>query len=143
MSETSETGEIYLNKNDFEGLDEKSKWDYIEGLMKQIDDYKIMADSNCGDCIYRIQTHTDVNIDLFFEDWRSCSNNCDDCNIEKLKEMCQNQFELMNHMANSLVELQMKQNMLVKFLYRKDDSGKKLLDLIEKQKKKSVDNYFR
>jgi hypothetical protein len=141
----SETDEIYLNKNEFKELDEKSKWNYIEGLMKQLNDYKIMADSNCGDCIYRIQTKTDVNIDLYFEDWRTCAKNCDYCNIESLKEMCQTQFELINHMANSLVELQMKQNMLVKFLYRKDDSGKKLLDLIEKQqiKKKSVENYFR
>jgi hypothetical protein len=142
--EESEEGFLYLVKKEFEELDNESKWNYTQGLTKQLDDYKIMAEKSCGDCIYRLQTTSDVNVDLFFEDWRSCSDECDKCNTQQLKQMCQTQFELMSHMANSLLELQMKQNMLVKFLYRNDESARKLFEMMKKDKmKKGVADYFR
>jgi hypothetical protein len=91
-----------------------------------------MADKNCEDCIHRLQTSRDVNIDLFFDDWRECANNCDECNIDNLKQMCDVQFQIMNHIANILFELQLKQNRLVQFMYRKDPKGKEILEEMKK-----------
>ena len=136
---------LFLTKKEFEELEEKYKWDYAEGVKKMYKDTKIMADKNCDECMYRLQTTSDINIEMFFEDWRTCidnCDNCDDCNITELKGMCQTQFELINHIANSLVELQMKQNMLVKFIYRRDDSGKEILKGILKSKKKNDERAF-
>jgi len=122
-------------------LEDKAKWNYINSLLKLLKDKQIMAEKNCDECIYRLETTTDVNLELFFEDWRECSGNCDECNIETLKEMCNTQLDIMNHMSNSLIELQMKQNMLVKFVYRRDDSGKKILKgLLKASKRKPPDN---
>ena len=133
---------LFLTKKEFEKLKDNSKWNYIEGLLKILKDTKIMADKNCDDCIYRLQTTSDVNIELFFEDWRNCSDNCDECGIEQLKEMCQVQFELMSHIANSLINIQNRQNMLVKFIYRKDESGKEILKkMLKDSKKKTLTTY--
>jgi len=127
---------LFLTKNEFEELEKKHKWNYIESLLKMLKDQKIMVDKNCEECPFKLQTTTDINIELFFEDWRVCSEYCDECDIEKLKQMCQNQFELLNHVSNSLIELQKKQNMLVKFIYRRDESGKEILKEMLKAKKK-------
>lgn len=121
-----------LSEEEFKELDNKSKWNYIQTLVKQIYDYKIMADKNCEDCIYRLQTSRDVNIDLFFDDWRECANNCDECDVDNLKQMCEVQFQIMNHIANTLFELQLKQNRLVQFMYRKDPKGKEIFDEMKK-----------
>ena len=104
---------LFLNEKEFEELENKEKWNYVNSLLTLLKDKQIMVDKNCGECIYRLQTKTDINLELFFEDWRSCSDNCDECNIETLKEMCHTQFDIMNHISNSLVELQMKQNISV------------------------------
>ncbi len=121
-----------LSEEEFKELDDKSKWNYIQTLIKQIYDYKMMADKNCEDCIYRLQTSRDVNIDLFFDDWRECTNYCDECDVDKLKQMCDVQFQIMNHIANILFELQLKQNRLVQFMYRKDPKGKEILEEMKK-----------
>ncbi|KKN02428.1 hypothetical protein LCGC14_1117870, partial [marine sediment metagenome] len=56
---------------------------------------------------------------------------------EEKKNMCQLQFELMNHIANSLLELQRKQNVLTQLILKKDETGSKLLKDFMKKKEDS------
>ena len=64
---------------------------------------------------------------------------CEECGEEEKRNMCHIQFELMNHIANTLLELQRKQNVLTQLLLKRDETGSKLLK--EFMKKKSVQCY--
>ncbi|MGB5911127.1 MAG: hypothetical protein WBH31_08045, partial [Promethearchaeia archaeon] len=61
------------------------------------------------------------------------------------RNMCHIQFELMNHIANTLLELQRKQNVLTQLLLKRDETGSKLLKEFMKKKedyeKKDEDSY--
>ena len=59
-----------------------------------------MSNKNCSECIHFLQTIHDVNIDLFFDDWRACADNCDECTKQNRVEMCNTQFELISHLAS-------------------------------------------
>lgn len=84
----------------------------------------------------------DINVDLLFEDWRECSENCDTCGREERVYMCNMQFELINLLANSLSELRDRQNSLANLVLKKDEDGAKLLkktiNRLEKEKERSV-----
>jgi hypothetical protein len=75
---------------------------------------------------------------LFFQDWRECANHCEECGEEEKRNMCQLQFELMNHIANSLLELNRKQNLLTQIVLKKDESGSKLLKEFLEKKEESM-----
>ena len=62
--------------------------------------------------------------------------------------MCETQFQLMNHIANTLLELQRKQNVLTQIVLKRDETGSKLLkdfmkkkEDLEKRDKSSSDIY--
>lgn len=137
-----------LTEEEFQELDAVAKWNYVEILIKQLYEFKVMADNNCEDCIYRLQTSRDVNVDLFFDDWRECAKNCDECGKEELVNMCDTQYQVLNHLANMVFEIQLKQNRLVQFLYKKDPKGQEILEEMKKAKEeaqkrdKHADNMF-
>ncbi|MFX1259348.1 MAG: hypothetical protein ACFFAN_15950, partial [Promethearchaeota archaeon] len=94
-----------MTEKEFRELSEIDKWKLIQTIKKFIQDLKIKADKNCSECEKNLLTVDDVNIELFFQDWRACAENCDECDKEEQINMCQLQFELMNHIANTLLEL--------------------------------------
>lgn len=51
------------------------------------------------------------------------------------KNMCKTQFELMNHIANTLLEIQRKQNLLTHLVIKRDEKGSELLKEFVKKKK--------
>jgi hypothetical protein len=51
--------------------------------------------------------------------------------------MCDLQFQLMNHIANSLVNLRERQNALAKLVFKRDEKGAELLEKIAKEKEKT------
>ncbi|HEY0087353.1 MAG TPA: hypothetical protein VGB37_00840, partial [Candidatus Lokiarchaeia archaeon] len=57
-----------------------------------------------------------------------------ECGEEEKKNMCQTQFELMNHIANTLLEIQRKQNLLTKLVIKRDEKGSELLKEFVKKK---------
>jgi hypothetical protein len=124
----------YLNEEEFKQLPEKEKWKLIENLKKMIKDLKIQADKNCEECEKNLLTAEDINIDLFFQDWRSCAEHCDECSEEERKNMCETQLNLMNHIANTLLELQRKQNVIAQLVLKKDTTGSELLNKFMKEK---------
>ncbi len=129
----------FLNEKDFEQLKELSKWNYVKSLYKMIEDLTIRAEKNCEECEqYMINPH-DVNIDFLFEDWRSCAEHCDECGEEEKINMCNLQFEVINHIANSLAEIRERQNALAKIALKKYDQGAKLLDDVMKKRKDKED----
>ena len=137
-----------FNENEFKELSEKDKWGLILTIKKVIEELKVKADKNCAECEKTFLTPEDVNIDLFFQDWRECSEHCEECGEEEKINMCQVQFELMNHIANTLLEIQKKQNMLTQIVLKRDESGSKLLkdfikkkEEIESKDKKADDMY--
>lgn len=136
---------IDLTEKEFRELSETEKWRLLETIKKLIRDLKIKADKNCEDCEKNLLTVDDVNIDLFFQDWRSCAEYCDECGEEEKRNMCHIQFELMNHIANTLLELQRKQNVLTQLILKRDETGSKLLKEFMKKKedyeKKDEDSY--
>ncbi|MGB5911950.1 MAG: hypothetical protein WBH31_12220 [Promethearchaeia archaeon] len=136
---------IDLTENEFRELYETEKWRLLETIKKLIHDLKIKADKNCEDCEKNLLTVDDVNIDLFFQDWRSCAEYCDECGEEEKRNMCHIQFELMNHIANTLLELQRKQNILTQLILKRDETGSILLKEFMKKKegheKKDEDSY--
>lgn len=134
----------FLSKKDFFDLPPKKQWNYITSIKKMLEDYKIQADKNCEECEYKIMTEKDLNIDMFFEDWRECANDCENCSKERLVNMCQTQMDLMNHIANSLFALEKKHTQLTKFVFKRDTDGKKILKKLKKsvKKKSAVDSYF-
>ena len=122
----------YLEKEEFLKLENKEKWNYILSLMRLLRDYKIQAEKNCLDCEKNLLTTRDLNIDLYFEDWRECANHCDECSKNDQINMCDTQFNLINHIANSLGNLEDKFNALAKVILNRNQGGQ---DLIEKWKK--------
>jgi len=138
----------FLTEKEFEELSAKDKWNLIQTLKKSIGDLKIRADKNCDECEKTLLTADDINIDLFFQDWRNCAEHCDECSSEDLVNMCETQFQLMNHIANTLLELQRKQNVLTQIVLKRDETGSKLLkdfmkkkEDLEKKDKSSTDMY--
>lgn len=129
--------ENFLSEKEFRELKEESKWNYIKSLYKVIEDLEIRAEKNCEECESRLIDVHDLNIDYLFEDWRSCSENCDECSQEEQVYMCDLQFQLMNHIANSLVRLRERQNALAKLVIRKDEKGSELLKKIAEEKQKA------
>jgi hypothetical protein len=126
-----------LTEEEFKELDAAAKWNYIEMLVKQLYEFKVMADHNCDECMYRLQTSRDVNVDLFFDDWRECAENCDNCGKEELVNMCSTQYQVLNHLANLVFEIQVKQNRLVQFLYKRDPKGQEILEEMKKAKEEA------
>ncbi len=130
-----------ITKKFFLNLSEKEKWNFIETMKRIIEDLEIRANKNCEECEKtNLSTH-DINIDLFFEDWRECSNHCDNCSREDQKRMCDLQFQLFNHLANSFLELHRRHNVLTKIVLKKDERGSELLEEFKKlhEKKKKSD----
>lgn len=128
---------IYLTEKEFMELEDKSKWNYIESFKKMLIQYKNMAETNCSECEHKLITVSDINIGMFFEDWRGCSENCDECGEEEKTEMCQIQFELMNHLANSLISLEKKFNMITKIMLTKDKEPSDFLKEFEEYNKEN------
>ena len=131
---------IYLTEKEFKKLEEKSKWNYLLSIIKIIDTLKPMADKNCEECDKRQLSPHDLNIDYLFEDWRGCAERCDECGKEEKMNMCDLQFQLMNHIANSLSELRERQNALGSLVMKKDEHGSKILKEISEAKEKSEKN---
>ena len=123
-----------LDFEEFKNLSEKEKWDLFQTMKKLIGDLKIRADKNCEECEKNLLTADDINIDLYFQDWRNCAEHCNECTNEDLVNMCETQFQLMNHIANTLLELQRKQNVLTQIVLKRDETGSKLLKEFMKKK---------
>ena len=51
-------------------------------------DLKVRADKNCSECKMNMLMAEDLNIDYLFEDWRGCSEHCDECGEEGILEKC-------------------------------------------------------
>jgi hypothetical protein len=140
---------IKLSESEFKSLSESDKWKLLKSIQSILKDLKIRAEKNCGECEKTFLTAQDVNIDLFFQDWRECKERCDICGEEEKRNMCQVQFDLMNHIANSLLEVQRKQNLLTELVMKRDNAGSKLLNEFMKKtealkkKDKRADDMFR
>ena len=137
-----------LTFKEFQKLSENEKWKLVQSVKKIMKDLKIRADKNCEECEKNLLSVDDINIDMFFQDWRECSNHCNECGEEEKINMCQLQFELINHIANTLLELQRKQNLLTQIILKRDETGSTLLkefkkkkEEIEKKEKFSSDMY--
>ncbi|MBD3343382.1 MAG: hypothetical protein GF353_30070 [Candidatus Lokiarchaeota archaeon] len=137
-----------LKFEEFQSLSDLEKWQFFQNLKKLIHELKIKADKNCEECEKNLLTAEDINIDLYFQDWRECSEHCEECGKEELVNMCQLQFELMNHIANSLLEVQRKQNILTQIVLKRDEAGSKLLrefmrkkEELEKKEERADDIY--
>ena len=128
---------IGITEKDFREINDKEKWQLMQTIKKLIQDLKIKAEKNCEECEHNLLSVDDINIDLFFQDWRSCTEQCEECGEEEKRNMCQLQFELMNHIANSLLELQRKQNILTQLILKQDETGSKLLKDFMKKKEDS------
>ena len=124
----------YLSEKEFKELLEKDKWNFVEILKKKIEALQIKADKNCAECEKNYLTVDDINIELFFEDWRACADHCDECSDEERVHMCDLQFQLINHIANALLEVQRKQNMLTQIVLKRDETGSTLLKEFYKEK---------
>ena len=79
----------FLTEKEFKELSDQDKWNLIQTLKKIIGDLKIRADKNCEECEKTLLTADDINIDLFFQDWRNCAEHCDKCSSEDLVNMCE------------------------------------------------------
>jgi hypothetical protein len=140
---------INLTEKEFKSLSDSDKWKLFQSIKSLLKDLQIRADKNCEECEKTFLTHQDINIDLFFQDWRECKERCEECGEEEKRNMCQIQFELMNHIANSLLEVQRKQNLLTELVMKRDDAGSKLLHEFAKKaeslkkKEKRADDMFR
>jgi len=129
-------GELgHITEKEFTELDEANKWSLVQQASKIIRDYRIQADKNCEKCKTHLQIDiNDVNIDLLFEDWRACSEFCDDCGVEEKRNMCQLQFDIMNHLAQGLFECGHKINNITELIMKSEKGGSQLL----KQLKESL-----
>ena len=74
--------EAFLNRKEFESLSEDFKWEYVDGLIKSMKKLRLKADKNCEECESEMLAVDDINIDLLFEDWRDCAENCGTCGKE-------------------------------------------------------------
>ena len=120
--------------DEFKNLSETDKWKVIQTLRKMIVDLRVKADKNCEECEKNLLSVDDINIDMFFEDWRECTEHCNECGEEEKIYMCEVQFQLMSHIANSLLEIQRKQNLLTQIVLKRDETGSKLLKDFMKKK---------
>ncbi|TXT54172.1 MAG: hypothetical protein BAJALOKI1v1_2210005 [Promethearchaeota archaeon] len=140
---------LELTEDEFKQMSDSDKWELISFIKKVIEDLKIRADKNCEECEKTYLTAEDINIDLFFQDWRECAERCEVCGKEEMRNMCQLQFELINHLANSLLDVQRKQNLLTQLVIKRDEAGSKLLNEFlkkaneEKKKDKRLDDLYR
>ncbi len=128
---------IGITEKEFREYDDKEKWQLMQTIKKVLHGLKIKAEKNCEKCEHNLLSVDDINIDLFFQDWRSCTEHCEECDDEEKRNMCQLQFELMSHIANSLLELQRKQNVLTQIILKQDETGSKLLKDFMKKKEDS------
>ena len=122
----------FLSEKEFRELDEKSSWKYVNSLKLVIDDFKIKAEKNCSECEQYHLDPGDLNIQMMFEDWRWCTDNCDKCGKEEQVFMCDLQFQVMSHIAEEMNSLRNKINGLVKYMLKSDDAGKKLVENFSK-----------
>ena len=118
---------VFLEKDEFNKLTSRQKWDFVDSLKSAIKDLQIMAEKNCSECEQYHLSPGDVNINFMFEDWRECANHCDKCSKEEQRNMCSLQFEIMNSIAEEMNSLRNKINGLMKHLLKKDDQGRKLV----------------
>ena len=125
---------IDMTEKEFNELSVNEKWELILMIKKVIQDLKIRAEKNCDECEKTFLSPEDINIDLLFQDWRQCAEHCDECAEEEKINMCQLQYELMNHIANTLLELQRKQNLLTQLVLKRDERGSELLKEFVKKK---------
>jgi len=127
----------YFSEKLFRDLNEKAKWEMIKQASKIIRDYRIQADKNCELCKDHLQINfNDVNIDLLFEDWRECGGYCEGgCTKENQINMCQLQFNIMNHLAQGIFETGRKLNNITEIIMKSDIEGSELL----KSLKENVD----
>ena len=126
-----------FTEKEFTELSDVEKWQLIQNIKKAVEDLRIRADKNCAECEKTFLTAEDINIDLFFQDWRACAENCEECGDEEKKNMCQMQFELMNHITNTLLEIQRKQNLLTQLVLKRDETGSELLKEFKKKKEET------
>ena len=126
---------IFLEEEEFNELEPDAKWSYIQHMRKMLDELKIQADKNCQECEKNMMSPEDINISMLFEDWRDCAEHCDKCTKQDQINMCEIQFDLMNHLADGVGRLTNKINILTKLYLQKDKEGNKLIkDLREKEK---------
>lgn len=128
---------FYISEDEFNELDDKAKWKYILSLRQVMTDLNVMAEKNCADCEQYHTSSEDLNIGMLFEDWRDCSDNCDNCGKEERVYMCDLQFQLISHLADQLNSLRNKVNGIVKYMLKKTDAGENLLSNITKDMKAS------
>ncbi|MFX0077144.1 MAG: hypothetical protein ACFE96_16990, partial [Candidatus Hermodarchaeota archaeon] len=100
----------FLTKKEFRELSEKDKWVYVKSLKKTIQDLNIQAEKNCSECEKNLLSPEDVNLELFFEDWRNCKENCENCGKEEQRMMCDLQHNIINHLTNEFYDLKKKVN---------------------------------
>jgi len=122
-------GELgHIVEKEFRELDEEEQWNMIRQASKIIRDYRIQADKNCELCKDHLQmNYNDINIDLLFEDWRNCSEVCDECNKETKRLMCQLQFDIINHLAQEIFEMGSKINNITELIMKSDVGGSELI----------------
>jgi len=118
---------VFLNEKEFNDLTDKQRWEFITSLKKAIKDLQIMAEKNCSQCEQYHLAPEDLNINFMFEDWRTCAENCENCGKEERVNMCNLQFELMNHLAEEFNNLRNKFNGMVKYLLKKDEEGREFV----------------
>jgi len=118
----------YISEKEFKELEVKAKWNYADSLHKIINELQTQADKNCSECEKYLLADHDINIDLLFEDWRECKDNCEECGEEEKLFMCRLQFDLLNHFAQEIGNLRLKLNGLAKAILKKDDTSKKILE---------------
>lgn len=118
---------VFLEKEEFDSLTSKQKWEFVDSLKIAIKDLQIMAEKNCSECEQYHLDPGDANVNFIFEDWRECAKRCDECGKEEQRTMCALQFELMSSLAEEMNSLRNKINGLMKHLLKKDDEGQKLI----------------
>lgn len=138
----------FLTKKEFTSLTDKEKWQYVKHLVKTVKSLDIMADKNCSECEKELITDKDVNVDLFFEDWRDCSEHCDECGKEEQIYICNLQMNIINHIINEIGAVRKRLNSIAELIFKKDKAGTKLLKKLdkklekEKQQKKTSGDMF-
>jgi len=138
----------FIPKKTFKEIDDKAKWSYVKSLVKIIKNLNIQAEKNCEECEKQLITSKDVNIDLFFEDFRECRNRCGECGKEEQVYMCDLIWNILSHIANELNDIRKRQNGFIRAMLKKDKSGSKLLRKLDKEvkqegeKEKKSENMF-
>lgn len=136
---------VFLEKEEFNSLTSKQKWEFVDSLRRAIKDLLIMAEKNCSECEQYHLSPNDLNIDFMFEDWRECADHCEECGKEEKRIMCALQFELINSLAEEMNSLRSKINGLMKHLLKKEDDGRELVKSFikdAKESKKSVNGLY-